>query len=86
MKGFRFDGGAKNAANLWTADCPLPSELVVCRNAVLVGLSNSIRAYHRETGELLWETETESPVFGLAIAGDRLFASTARGRILAFAP
>lgn len=76
----------ENSKELWSVDTAAPSELIVCANAVLIGLGNSIAAYSRENGELLWSAEVPGRVHGLALSNEILFASTGRGTIHAFAP
>ena len=65
---------------------PAPSELIVCENAVLLGQGDSLSAYSRENGELLWSAELAGRVHGLAISEGTLFASTSLGGIHAFGP
>ena len=76
----------ENSQQLWKVETPVPSELIVCANAVLVGLEGSVQAYARDTGELLWSAPTRGRVHGLAVANGTLYASTERGAIHAFRP
>ncbi len=83
LKAIRY---AENSAELWSVITPIPSELIVCENAVLIGLGNSLSAYSRESGELLWTAEVDGRVHGLAITNGTLVASTSLGAIHAFGP
>ena len=77
---------AENATKLWSVATPAPSELIVCGNAVLIGQGDSLSAYSRKNGELLWKGSVPGRVHGLAIANGTLFASTSLGGIHAFGP
>lgn len=80
-----FNYGEKGVA-LWTTETPLPSELIVCRNSVLIGLDHEVRAYSRETGTLEWQTTIPGRVHGLAISEGSLYVSDSLGAIHAFRP
>lgn len=83
LKAIRYAEGSKE---IWSVVTPAPSELIVCENAVLLGQGDSLSAYSRENGELLWSAELAGRVHGLAISEGTLFASTSLGGIHAFGP
>lgn len=75
---------AEGTENKWTIPCDPPSELIVCKNAVLIGLKGAVHAYARDKGTLLWKAEVPGRVHGLALAGQTLLVSTDLGNIHAF--
>ena len=83
LKAFKY---GEKGSELWSVKTAIPSELIVCGNAVLIGLGESIAAYDRADGSLLWATSIDGRVHGLAVSGGTLFASTSLGAIHAFAP
>ncbi len=83
LKAIRY---AENSTELWSITTPAPSELIVCANAVLIGQGDSLSAFSRETGELLWKAEIPGRVHGLALSNGTLIASTGLGDIHAFGP
>lgn len=83
LKAFNYQ---EQNTSLWTVDTPVPSELILCGNAVLIGLGDRVQAYSREKGALLWEAKIAGRVHGLAIANETLFVSDSRGGIHAFRP
>lgn len=70
----------------WSTGTAIPSELIVCGNAVLIGLDEAVRAYARSSGELLWSASLPGRVHGLAVADEALYVSTDLGTIHAFGP
>ena len=83
LKAFRY---GENSSELWSVSTAIPSELIVSANAVLIGLGDSLAAYSRENGELLWQSKISGRVHGLAISNGMLFASTSLGEVHAFGP
>ena len=70
----------------WEVGCPAPKGFIKTADAVIVGLDNEVRAYDEKTGEELWSHSVEGIAHGLAVSDGRLFVSTGRGHIYAFAP
>lgn len=68
----------------WTREVDEPLELVMTDKTIFVGGRNHVTAVNADNGNVLWSSETEGRVFGLAIAGDRLIASTDVGAIHVF--
>lgn len=83
LKAIRY---SEKSAELWSVKTPIPSELIVCENALLVGFQDSVQALSRKNGELLWSADLPGRVYGLAISDGTLIASTSLGGIHAFRP
>ena len=81
-------GKVKDELSEWAVDTPPPSELIVSSGAVILGHDGGIKAYSRENGSLLWESQISQggAVHGLAISGGMLYASDSHGTIRAYAP
>ena len=81
-------GKSKDELSGWAVETPVPSELIVCSRAVILGHEGGIKAYSRENGSLLWESliPKGGAVHGLAISGKTLYASDSHGTIRAYAP
>jgi outer membrane protein assembly factor BamB len=65
----------------WRVACEQPLSMVLAGRTLITGGHNSIAAFDAGTGKQLWSGKAEGDVFGLAVAGGRLFASTNRGVI-----
>jgi outer membrane protein assembly factor BamB len=65
----------------WQVRCDQPLSMVLAGQTLVTGGHNSIAAYDARTGKQLWRGKAEGDVFGLAVSGGRLFASTNRGVI-----
>ena len=65
----------------WRVPCEQPLSMVLAGKTLITGGHNSIAAFDAATGRQLWSGKAEGDVFGLAVAGGRLFASTNRGVI-----
>ncbi|MGB7344374.1 MAG: PQQ-binding-like beta-propeller repeat protein [Pirellulaceae bacterium] len=73
------------AAWRWEIDCEPPTGFIKAGNTLLVGLQDEVRAYAADKGELVWSGRVDGMAHGLAVSGGRLFVSTGRGHIYAFA-
>ena len=69
---------------LWKVETPDDSSLVLTSNATILGGQGRVSSYNVQTGELLWQTEVEGDVQGLAVSDGSLFASTDAGKLYAF--
>lgn len=69
---------------LWNVETPDDSSLVLTANATILGGKGKVSSYDVETGELLWQTEVEGDVQGLAVSNGGVFASTDAGKVYAF--
>ena len=74
------------ASELWKQKLPVPSALIVAGPHIIVGGDHMVSIIDSQTGKPLWSAPTEGRVYGLVAANGRLFASTDRGHIHAFAP
>ncbi len=81
-------GAARESASEWSVKSPVPHELIVCGNAVLLGHAGEVHAYARKDGKLLWKTSIpgDGLVHGLAVANKTLYVSDSRGQIYAYRP
>ena len=70
---------------LWKTDCSLDASLVAGQTAVLAGGQGQIVALDAATGRQIWDAKVDGEVGGLALANERLFASTTTGKIYCFA-
>lgn len=72
-------------AFLWRTPCDLPHALIKAGDALFAGGDNLVAAYSAATGEKIWEVAVDGAAHGLTVANGRLFVSTDRGTIYAFA-
>lgn len=73
--------GDKTVKRLWSVPCPRVYSEALAGNALLIGSQDRLVALHPETGATLNEVAIPGQVRGLAIAGERVFASTERGKV-----
>lgn len=81
-----FAADRNNNALIWSRDVDEPLELIIAGNTVFVGGRDHVTGVNADTGNVTWSATTEGRVFGLAVAGKKLLASTDTGRVYAFAP
>ena len=74
------------AAQLWERDHPVPSALISAGSHLIAGGDGIVSIIDAASGKQLWSAPANGRVYGLAAANGRLFASTDRGHIHAFAP
>ena len=70
---------------LWRVTQAVPLGFMLAGEHLVVGLDGEVAAFAAESGELLWKAPVEGKAYGLAYANGRLFVSTDRGGIHAFA-
>lgn len=69
---------------LWKTACDCPYTMVKSGDALFVGGDHVIAAHSAKDGALLWSQPVAGRVFGFAIAGGRLIASTDMGTVHCF--
>jgi outer membrane protein assembly factor BamB len=69
----------------WRVRSDCDAELILSGNMVIVGGRDKVSLFNRSTGEMVWSTKVEGLARGLAIANERLYVSTDKGRIYCFA-
>ena len=70
---------------LWRVTQAVPLGFMMAGESLLVGLDGEVAAFAAATGDLLWRAPIKGKAYGLAFANKRLFVSTDRGGIHAFA-
>jgi outer membrane protein assembly factor BamB len=70
---------------VWRTPCPMPHGLILAGNALFAGGDNLVAAYDATLGGQIWQTEVDGAAHGIAVANGKLFVSTDRGKIYAFA-
>ena len=70
----------------WRVRTDCDAELILSGNMVIAGGQDEVSVFSRQTGEMVWSTKVEGLARGLAIANERLYVSTDKGRIYCFAP
>ena len=70
----------------WTVLSQGRYALIQTADMLFTGGENRVEAFSLETGKRLWSREVIGRVYGLAVAGGRLFVSTSQGMIYAFEP
>jgi outer membrane protein assembly factor BamB len=68
----------------WSCEVDEPLELVMAGETLFVGGRDHVTAVRASDGQVLWSSETDGRVFGMALAGGRLIASTDAGAIHVF--
>jgi outer membrane protein assembly factor BamB len=76
----------KATCQLWSTKQPHPFGMMFAGGNLFIGGSGAVRAINGATGETVWSIDIVGKAYGLAVSGGRLFVSTDRGHILAFAP
>ncbi len=70
---------------LWTVPCEFPLDLILVGDHLVAGGEGKVGLLDKRNGELVWQSEVNGRVFGLASAAQRLFVSTDLGHIHCFA-
>jgi outer membrane protein assembly factor BamB len=78
-------GELSEVGTLWSVDASLDSSLALTANAVVAGGPGKVASHRVDSGKLIWQTDVEGDVQGLAISDSRLYVSTDAGKIYAFA-
>ena len=73
----RQDGG-------WQVKCGDIFSLAMVGDLLIAGGANEIAAYNAADGKQVWKSKADGNVYGIAVAGGRLFASTDKGVIHCF--
>ena len=68
----------------WRVASTQPLSMVLAGQTLFTGGHNQVAAYHAKDGSLLWQSESNGEVFGLAVADGRLYTSTSKGVIQCF--
>lgn len=69
----------------WKQSTDCPCSLIKVGSTLVAGGIDQLRAYSASDGKPIWQAPANGRVFSLAVAGDRLFASTDTGVIHGFA-
>ena len=80
-----FAAGRETTELRWTREVDEPLELIMADSTLFVGGRDHVTAVDAEDGNVVWSAKVDGRVFGLAIAGKRLIASTDSGAIHVFA-
>lgn len=68
----------------WSASCEQGNALILAGDLLIAGGRDEVAAYAVKSGAGVWKQPVSGGVYGLAVAGQRLFVSTDNGRIYAF--
>ncbi|MEE2947201.1 MAG: PQQ-binding-like beta-propeller repeat protein [Verrucomicrobiota bacterium] len=68
----------------WRVASSQPLSMVLAGQTLITGGHNEVAAYHAGDGRQLWQGAADGEVFGLAVAGGCLYASTSQGVIHCF--
>jgi outer membrane protein assembly factor BamB len=74
------------ATRTWETDSTCHESLILAGGTLYAGGENQVTAVDSESGKVVWQTDVEGTVKGLAVADGRLLATTNSGLIYAFAP
>jgi outer membrane protein assembly factor BamB len=69
---------------LWKTACECPYTMVKSGDVLYVGGDQKVAAHSVKDGKLLWSEKVNGRVFGFAVAGGRLFASSDTGAVQCF--
>ena len=69
----------------WRTKCNCPYALVLADGVLIGGGDGEVIAVNADDGERLWTVHVPGKVYGLAVSGGKLFASTDEGAIHCFA-
>jgi outer membrane protein assembly factor BamB len=81
-----LDLSATPPEELWRSPQPVPSELIATATHVVLGLKDRVTLIETTTGKTAASLDVNGTAHGLAATANRLFVSTDRGTIHAFAP
>ncbi|MEM7453234.1 MAG: PQQ-binding-like beta-propeller repeat protein [Planctomycetota bacterium] len=70
----------------WSCEVDEPLEIILAGEHLFVGGRDHVTAIDVNSGDAVWSSPAEGRVFGLAVAGGSLIASTDAGAVHAFAP
>ncbi|MCG3198124.1 MAG: Outer membrane protein assembly factor BamB [bacterium] len=70
---------------LWSKECAHPYSLILAGETLFAGGTDSVGGFSTETGEQVWRADVVGRALDLAVADGRLYVSTDKGRIHAFA-
>ena len=76
---------AADACFGWKVNCPLAYELILAGETVFLGGDSVVHAISARDGKQLWTGKVDGKARGLAAANGRLYISTDKGKIHAFA-
>ncbi|MCA9009177.1 MAG: PQQ-binding-like beta-propeller repeat protein [Planctomycetaceae bacterium] len=74
-----------NIGVTWQKETADDASVLAMPATVFLGGQNRVTAYSVESGEVIWQTEVDGLVSGMAVSDGCLVVSTDRGRIYAFA-
>ena len=77
--------GKEDPAVLWEIPCSAPYAMVLAGDHLVCGGEDTVVAYAVKTGADTWKAAVDGKAYGLAVAGDRLYAGTDSGTIHCFA-
>ena len=69
---------------LWSIPCLASNEVIISKNAIIIGAKDNISAYNINNGKNIWSKKVDGKVYGLAIKDGKLLASTGKGLIYCF--
>ncbi len=73
-----------NACTLWRKPCGTPFALIKAGDALFAGGDGEVTALDCDNGDILWSGDVKGRAYSLAVANNRLFASTDQGCIHCF--
>ncbi len=68
----------------WQQETAADDALLTTRDLVIAGGEDTVTAYSRESGDVVWTKDVEGAARGLAAASEHLFVSTDEGKIYCF--
>lgn len=74
------------ATRMWQVDSTCHESLILAGGTLYAGGENQVTAVDSACGKVVWQTDVEGTVKGLAVADGQLLATTDTGMIYAFSP
>jgi len=70
----------------WSVACDAARTMVMAGDLLFLGGPGRVAAHRVDDGRVVWRDTVDGAIYGLAVAGGRLFASTDQGTIHCFSP
>ena len=85
LYGNKLEAMVRDDGNIiWSMPCDCSDSLVMAENVLYVGGQDQVKAFDKNSGQLIWSESVSGRARGLAVAGGRLFVSTDLGYIHMF--
>ncbi|MGD8501810.1 MAG: PQQ-binding-like beta-propeller repeat protein, partial [Phycisphaerales bacterium] len=68
----------------WRVPSQCDAELILSASLVFAGGKGQVNAFNRENGQAVWSAKVDGEARGLAVADERLYVSTDKGKIYCF--